>query len=62
MAHSRLLVLLDVAEKRLHRAAKVARLWQAGVVRHELTDVHIVWANELGLPCQALSGVVTLKV
>jgi hypothetical protein len=46
VAHRGLLVILDVTDQGLRRPAKVARLMQADVVRHELTDVHIVWANE----------------
>ena len=45
VAHRGLLVVLDVTDQGLRRPAKVARLMHAEVVRHELTDVPIVWAN-----------------
>lgn len=51
--HRGLLGVFDVTDQGLRRPAKVARLMQADVVRHELTDVHIVWANEGGF---TLSG------
>lgn len=41
-----LLVILDVTDQGLRRPAKVARLMQGDTIRHELTDVHIVWAND----------------
>ena len=45
VAHLGLLVILGVTDQGLRRPAEVARLMQADVVRHELTDVHVVWAN-----------------
>lgn len=44
--HRGMLVILDVTDQGLRRPAKVARLLQGGDIRHELTDVHIVWLNE----------------
>jgi hypothetical protein len=41
-----MLVILDVTDQGLRRPAKVARLMQNENIRHELTDVHIVWAND----------------
>lgn len=41
-----MLVILDVTNQGLRRMTKVARLMQGDDVRHELVDVHIVWANE----------------
>lgn len=40
------LVILDVTDQGLRRPSKVARLIQSDIVRYELSDVHIVWANE----------------
>jgi hypothetical protein len=44
--HRGLLVIMDISDQRLRRPAKVARLMQAEIIRHELTDVHIVWLSE----------------
>jgi hypothetical protein len=41
-----MLVIMDVSDQGLRRPAKVARLLQGTDIRHELTDVHIVWCNE----------------
>lgn len=41
--HRGMLVVMDVSERCLSRPAKVARLMQDSDIRHELTDVHIVW-------------------
>lgn len=46
MSHRGMLVILDTADQGLRRPAKVARLIQNDTVRHELTDVHVVWLNE----------------
>lgn len=40
------LVIMDVSDQGLRRPAKVARLMQGSDIRHELTDVHIVWCND----------------
>lgn len=45
-AHRGHLVIMDVSDQGLRRPAKVARLMQGSDIRHELTDVHIVWCNE----------------
>lgn len=40
------LVVMDVTDQGLRRPVKVARLMEAGTIRFELTDVHIVWIND----------------
>lgn len=47
--HRGLLVIMDVSDQGLRRPAKVARLMQGSEVRHELTDVHIVWCRRFTL-------------
>jgi hypothetical protein len=37
-----LLVIMDLSDKGLRRPAKVARLMQGEVVRHELSDVYLI--------------------
>lgn len=44
--HRGILVILDVTDQGLRRPAKVARLMQGDDIRHELTDVHIVWCSD----------------
>lgn len=44
--HRGALVIMDVSDQGLRRPAKVARLMQGSQIRHELTDVHIVWCND----------------
>ena len=44
--HRGMLVILDVTNQGLRRPAKVARLMQGSDIRHELTDVHVVWCND----------------
>jgi hypothetical protein len=44
--HRGMLVILDVSDQGLRRLKKVARLMQGGDVRHELVDVHILWAHD----------------
>jgi hypothetical protein len=44
--HRGLLVIMNISDQGLRRPAKVARLMQADTIRHELTDVHIVWLSE----------------
>lgn len=44
--HRGLLVIMDVLDQGLRRPAKVARLMQGDTIRHELTDVHIVWCSD----------------
>ena len=39
-------IIMDVSDQGLRRSAKVVRLMQGQTIRHELTDVHIVWAND----------------
>jgi hypothetical protein len=56
MGHRGLLVIIDVSDQGLRRPAKVARLMQGHAVRHELTDVHIVWRNDGRPPLPGLSG------
>lgn len=46
LGHRGILVIMDVSDEGLRRPAKVARLMQGRDVRHELTDVHIVWCND----------------
>lgn len=46
LGHRGVLVIMDVSDQGLRRPAKVARLMQGGEIRHELTDVHIVWCND----------------
>lgn len=46
IAHRGSLVIMDVSDQGLRRPAKVARLMQGDSIRHELTDVHIVWLSE----------------
>lgn len=46
MGQRGLLVIMDISDQGLRRPAKVARLMQADTIRHELTDVHIVWLSE----------------
>lgn len=46
VGHRGHLVIMDVSDQGLRRPAKVARLMQGNDVRHELTDVHIVWCND----------------
>lgn len=41
-----ILVIMDVSDQGLRRPAKVARLLQGKDIRHELTEVHIVWCND----------------
>lgn len=45
-AHRGMLVIMDVSDQGLRRPAKVARLMQGSDIRHELTDVHVVWCND----------------
>ena len=45
-AHRGMLVIMDVSDQGLRRPAKVARLMQGSDIRHELTDVHIIWCND----------------
>lgn len=45
-AHRGMLLILDVTDQGLRRPAKVARLMQGSDIRHELTDVHIVWCSD----------------
>jgi hypothetical protein len=45
-AYRGMLVIMDVSDQGLRRPAKVARLLQGTDIRHELTDVHIVWCND----------------
>ncbi len=40
------LLIIDVTDQGLRRPCKVARLLQDGLVRSELSDVHVVWLNE----------------
>ncbi len=40
------LLIMDVTDQGLRRPCKVARLLQDGLVRSELSDVHVVWLNE----------------
>lgn len=40
------LIVADVTDQGLHRPCKVARLLQDGLIRAELKDVSLVWANE----------------
>jgi hypothetical protein len=44
--HRGMLVIMDVSDQGLRRPAKVARLMQGSDIRHELTDVHILWCND----------------
>ena len=44
--HRGMLLILDVTDQGLRRPTKVARLIQGNDIRHELTDVHIVWCND----------------
>jgi hypothetical protein len=44
--HRGMLVIMDVSNQGLRRPAKVARLMQGSDLRHELTDVHVVWCND----------------
>lgn len=46
VGHRGRLVIMDVSDQGLRRPAKVARLMQGSDIRHELTDVHIVWCND----------------
>lgn len=46
LGHRGMLIIMDVSDQGLRRPAKVARLMQGNDVRHELTDVHIVWCSE----------------
>ena len=46
LGHRGMLVIMDVSDQGLRRPAKVARLMQGADVRHELTDVHILWCND----------------
>jgi hypothetical protein len=46
MGHDGLPVIMDILGQRIHRPAKVAMWMQAYTIRHELTDVHIVWVSE----------------
>jgi hypothetical protein len=45
-AHRGMLIIMDVSDQGLRRPAKVARLMQGADIRHELTDVHIVWCSD----------------
>jgi len=42
-----LLVVKDVTDQGLRRPSKVARLIQDGAVRAELSDVRLVWCNDV---------------
>lgn len=44
--HCGMLVIMDISDQGLRRQAKVARLMQGSDIRHELTDVHILWCND----------------
>lgn len=46
VSHRGLLVILDATDQGLRRPTKVARLMQNELIRHELIDVHIVWASD----------------
>jgi hypothetical protein len=46
LGHRGVLIIMDVSDQGLRRPAKVARLMQGNDIRHELTDVHIVWCND----------------
>jgi hypothetical protein len=46
LGHRGILVIMDVSDQGLRRPAKVARLMQGADIRHELTDVHIIWCND----------------
>lgn len=44
-AHRGILEVLDVTNQGLRRMTKVARLMQGDAIRHELVDVHLLWAH-----------------
>lgn len=46
VAHRGMLEILDMSNQGLRRMTKVARLMQGDTVRHEIIDVHILWAHD----------------
>lgn len=46
LGHRGTIVVMDVSDQGLRRPAKVARLMQGNDIRHELTDVHLIWCSD----------------